>query len=187
MASRTFTFWAAGITLAAPAAAFAAPLALSASDQAGGGARIEAHWLDGRPAPAARTRVEGGVLIVTFDEAFEADLASLAAGAPKSIAFARRDADGRTLRVALRNASSVSVSASGASRIIALAPAPKPQAAHSASAPASTTEAPEVAWTCFAIARISFGLPIGTSARTALNEPTSSAMPTSSEASWPCC
>ncbi|MGE3303462.1 MAG: hypothetical protein AB7M12_10145 [Hyphomonadaceae bacterium] len=135
MASRTFTFWAAGITLAAPAAAFAAPLALSASDQAGGGARIEAHWLDGRPAPAARTRVEGGVLIVTFDEAFEADLASLAAGAPKSIAFARRDADGRTLRVALRNASSVSVSASGASRIIALAPAPKPQAAQAAAKP----------------------------------------------------
>ncbi len=109
--------------------AFAAPLVISAADEASGGARLSARYADGRTlAPPATARLEAGVLVVTFEEPFEADVSGLAAAAPKTIAFARRDADGKSLRISLRRTLSPQVAAAGAARIIALAAPPKPVA-----------------------------------------------------------
>ena len=117
------------VTLAAIGPAYADQLAIAAADQADG-ARLSVRYADGRSAaPAATARLDGNVLLVKFDEPFDADLSGLAAGAPKAIAFARRDADGVTLRLSLRRAMTPQVSANGASRLISLAPTPKPQPA----------------------------------------------------------
>ena len=56
----------AAVAIAAPA--YGAPLTISASDQAEG-ASISARFADGRAAPpAASARLEGTLLVISFDE-----------------------------------------------------------------------------------------------------------------------
>jgi hypothetical protein len=123
------------ISLAAIAPAAADTLSISASDQAAG-AKLNVRYADGRVSPPAATaRLDGSVLIVKFDEPFDADISGLAAGAPKTIAFARRDADGQTLRISLRRALTPQVGVAGGVRVIALNAPPKPAPAPVAKKP----------------------------------------------------
>jgi hypothetical protein len=118
---------ASAISIAAPAVA--APLVFSASDE-GDGARVSARYADGRAAPpAANAKIDGSMLILSFDEPIEADLSKLAAGAPKTIAFARVDGDGRSVRIILRRTLVAKTAAAGPAQIIALAAPPKPKPA----------------------------------------------------------
>ena len=69
------------------------------------------------------------VLIITFADEFEADIAGLADGAEGTVSFARKDADGRTLRVALRRPMVASLTQSGGVQVVELAlPAPAKKA-----------------------------------------------------------
>jgi hypothetical protein len=150
MARSNLSAWAFGAAAVAFApSAFAAPLVISASEDAGG-ARLSMRYADGRAAPPPATAsVQGGVLIVSFDDPLEADISGLAAGAPKTIAFARAGGDGKSLRISLRRTVTPKLAASGGASIIALpasakpAPAPKPLEASAPNGAATAAKAGE--------------------------------------------
>ncbi|MEJ0023032.1 MAG: hypothetical protein WDN76_06025 [Alphaproteobacteria bacterium] len=143
MARANFHAWAFGAAAVAFApSAFAAPLLISASEDANG-ARLSMRYADGRAAPPPATAsVQGGVLVVSFDEPLEADVSGLVAGAPKTIAFARVGADGKTLRISLRRTVTPQLAAAAGARLISLAAAaPKPPAPKLVDAAANTAAA----------------------------------------------
>ncbi|NWG46418.1 MAG: hypothetical protein HXY25_07700, partial [Alphaproteobacteria bacterium] len=86
--------------------------AVAVETQTGPGyARLLLIWPG--PAPALEARIFNGVLIAESDAAFAVDLASLSRSLDPYVALARQDADGRTLRLAMKRAMTVSARVEG--------------------------------------------------------------------------
>ena len=71
---------------------------VSASVQ-NGFARVMFDWSD---EVSGTAQVSDGVLVISFDRSFDADTAALARALDPYVALVRRDADGKTLRFALK-------------------------------------------------------------------------------------
>ena len=75
------------------------PSAKIAASTAGGFARLTFDWPD---AIAGQGQIVDGVLVIRFDKPFDADTDALARTLEPYVALVRQDADGRTLRFALK-------------------------------------------------------------------------------------
>jgi tetratricopeptide (TPR) repeat protein len=73
--------------------------------------------------PRATAQLAGGVLVVRFAAPVDGDLTGLARSAPRTVAAARRDGDGKTLRISLRRALTAQLTQSEGGASIALTPA----------------------------------------------------------------
>lgn len=78
----------------------AAPLVSTGLSEQGGFARIVFSWPGG--VPGHTEAVQAGVLVVKFDRPFTIDLNEFLRQMPNTIAMARQDKDGQTLRLALK-------------------------------------------------------------------------------------
>lgn len=72
--------------------------------------------------PEPKATISGGVLAVRFAAPVLVDAQSLVKGAPRLIASARQDSDGKTLRVSLRRSMQASVAPDGAGYAVTLSP-----------------------------------------------------------------
>jgi hypothetical protein len=72
--------------------------------------------------PEPKATVAGGVLAVSFAAPVSMDTQSLVKGAPRLIASARQNSDGKTLRVSLRRSMQAAVTPDGAGYVVTLAP-----------------------------------------------------------------
>jgi tetratricopeptide (TPR) repeat protein len=90
-----------GATAALAAAAESARVDASATENASG-ATINLAAKGPADLPLANAQVAGGVLVVRFDAPVEANISALQSGAPRTIAAARTDGDGKGLRISLR-------------------------------------------------------------------------------------
>lgn len=120
--------FAAPIALASGAAIVAvAAAAESARFEAGAtetadGATISLTRTGDANLPRATASLAGGMLVVRFAAPVEGDVAALARSAPRTIASARRDGDGKTLRVSLRRALTAELTQNEGAATIVLTP-----------------------------------------------------------------
>ncbi len=109
--------------IAAVAGAAEAPQFKATASETADGARIVLDKEGETLLPRATAQLAGGVLVVRFASPVEGDVAGLQAAAPQTVAAARRDPDGRTLRVSLRRSLTAELTQSDGGAVIALTPA----------------------------------------------------------------
>lgn len=90
------------------------------------GARLALKKQGDTPMPRATAQVAGGVLTVRFDAPVEADVSGLPKAAPRTIAAARRETDGRAVRISLRRALQAQVTQGDAETLVTLTPTTTP-------------------------------------------------------------
>ncbi len=112
-----------GVAIVAVAVAAEAPRVDATATETADGARIALTKKGDAPLPRATAQLAGGVLVVRFAAPVEGDVSGLVAAAPRTIAAARRDADGRTMRISLRKSLQAQLTQTDANAIIALTPA----------------------------------------------------------------
>jgi tetratricopeptide (TPR) repeat protein len=108
-----------GLALAAPSPATAASGTVVATEMNGFGRLILTFDKPVR----AQVRTSNGVVILSFDEQVTADLEKLAAQAPQYVAVARRDPDGRSIRIATPRAFRANLMEAGEKLFLDLLPA----------------------------------------------------------------
>ncbi|MDX2234625.1 MAG: hypothetical protein NW200_09010 [Hyphomonadaceae bacterium] len=109
--------------LVAVAGAAEAPRFKASASETAEGARI-ALTQDGEAAlPRATAQLAGGVLVVRFASAVEGDVSGLPAAAPRTVAAARADGDGRTVRLSLRRSLTAELTQTETGAVVALSPA----------------------------------------------------------------
>jgi tetratricopeptide (TPR) repeat protein len=108
-----------GLSLAAPPPALAATGTVVATEMNGFGRIV----LTFDKAVRAQVRTSNGVVILSFDEQVTADLEKLAAQAPRYVAVARRDPDGRSIRIATPQAFRANLMEAGERLFLDLLPA----------------------------------------------------------------
>lgn len=151
--------------LAAATAAETAKVDIGASEDANG-ARLEVKQKGDAPVPRATAQVAGGVLTVRFDAPVETDLSGLPKAAPRTIAAARQEGDGRVVRVSLRRTLQAQVTQGDASTLITLAPTTTPitvEAVSSAERPPPAVNASVSIGSRPDLTRLSFLFPAATS------------------------
>ena len=87
--------------IAVAAAAETARVEVGVTEDANG-ARVALKKQGETPIPRATAQVAGGVLTVRFDAPVDVDVSGLPKAAPRTIAAARRDGDGKSVRISLR-------------------------------------------------------------------------------------
>jgi tetratricopeptide (TPR) repeat protein len=112
-----------GAALVAVAAAAEAPQFKATATESAEGARIALTPEGDAPLPAATAQLAGGVLVVRFAAPVEGDVSGLTRAAPRTIAAARREGDGKTLRLSLRRSLTPALTREDGAAIIALTPA----------------------------------------------------------------
>ena len=112
-----------GAAIVAVAAAAESARFDAAATETADGARISLTRTGETNLPRATASLAGGVLVVRFASPVEGDVAALARSAPRTIASARRDGDGKTLRVSLRRALTAELTQNEGAATIALTPA----------------------------------------------------------------
>lgn len=108
------------------------------------GARVELKKQGETAVPRATAQVAGGVLTVRFDAPVDVDVSGLPKSAPRTIAAARREADGRVMRISLRRALQAQLTQGDAGTLITLMPTATPitvEAVSSAERPLAATNA----------------------------------------------
>jgi len=90
------------------------------------GARIALKKQGDAPIPRASAQVAGGVLTVRFEAPVEADVSGLPKAAPRTIAAARRETDGKSVRISLRRALQAQVTQGDAEALVTLTPTTTP-------------------------------------------------------------
>lgn len=112
-----------GAALFAVAGAAETPQFKASVSENAEGARIALAQEGETPLPRATAQLSGGVLTVRFASPVEGDVSGLVAAAPLTIAAARREGDGRTLRVSLRRSLIAALTQNETTATIALTPA----------------------------------------------------------------
>lgn len=151
--------------VAVATAADVAQVDIGASEDADG-AKLELKQKGETALPRATAQVAGGVLTVRFDAPVEGDVSGLPKAAPRTIAAARREADGRVMRISLRRALQAQVTQGDTSTLIALTPTATPitiEAVSSAERPPPTVNASVSVGSRPDLTRLSFLFPAATS------------------------
>ena len=137
--ARTWTIAAACVAVMAPIAAWGESVRARVSETPNG-ARLDFDW-GAAQAPQVRAETANSAVVLRFSEPVDIDAARLPAGAPQTIAFARREDDGRALRLTLRRTVTPSVERVGDNGYRVLLSAARPRAAEAAPAPAAPSGA----------------------------------------------
>jgi tetratricopeptide (TPR) repeat protein len=111
--------------IAVAAAAETARVEVGVTEDANG-ARIALKKQGDAPIPRATAQVAGGVLTVRFDAPVEADVSGLPKAAPRTIAAARREGDGKSVRISLRRTLQAQVTQGDAETLVTLTPTTTP-------------------------------------------------------------
>ncbi len=112
-----------GVAMVAGAVAAEAPRVDATATETADGARIALTKKGDAPLPRATAQLAGGVLVVRFAAPVEGDVSGLVSAAPRTIAAARRDTDGRTMRISLRKSLQAQLTQTEGEATIALTPA----------------------------------------------------------------
>jgi len=129
--------------IAVAAAAETARVEFGVTEDANG-ARLALKRKGDAPIPNASAQVAGGVLTVRFDAPVEADVSGLQKSAPRTIAAARRDADGKSIHISLRRTLQAQLTKGDAETLVTLTPTTTPitvEAVSSVERPPAATSA----------------------------------------------
>lgn len=128
--------------IAVAAAAETARVEVGVTEDANG-ARLALKQQGDTPIPPATAQVAGGVLTVRFAAPVEADVSGLPKAAPRTIAAARRETDGKSVRISLRRTLQAQLTQGDAETLVTLTPTTTPITVEAVSsterAPAATT------------------------------------------------
>lgn len=156
----------AAVAAAAAAAAEGARVEASVAESADG-ATITLKKAGEAQLPRASAQLAGGVLVVRFADPVEGDVSGLASSAPRTIAAARRDADGRSFRISLRRTLKADLAQTDAAATVTLSPSAQEASAEVAPAVESATPARTLATVSVGaredLTRLSFRFPGGAS------------------------
>ncbi len=129
--------------IAVAAAAETARVEVGVTEDANG-ARVALKKQGDTPIPRATAQVAGGVLTVRFDAPVEVDVSGLPKAAPRTIAAARRETDGKSVRISLRRTLQAQLTQGDAETLVTLTPTTTPitvEAVSSAERPPAVTNA----------------------------------------------